>query len=293
MVLTVTAPAKLNMTLDVLGQCENGYHEIATVMQAVTLSDTVTLIGTRKGHITLASHRMALPLDEKNTAWKAAQAFFEYVGVPETGVHITLDKRVPSQAGMGGGSADAAAVLVGLNEMFGVGLSATTLRKIAAKVGADVPFCVSGGAALAEGIGDRLTPLPSLPDCAVVVAKPSVGISTAAAYAAIDSAENLSHPDVAGMCDAMRAGDLSRVGALLGNAFYEANPLPQVTAILQKMREFSPLGSCMTGSGSAVFALFADTDAAKNCEAALRGICRSVWTCRPCRSGARVISRKK
>ena len=288
MTVTVTAPAKLNLTLDVLGRLPNGYHEIKSVMQAVDLSDTVVLRNTTESGIALTIEGADLTPDRKNTAWKAAEAFLTHIGRPDFGVHITLQKQVPMQAGMAGGSADAAGVLVGLNVLTGTALSQDVLCALGAKVGADVPFCLVGGTKLAVGTGTELLPSPPMPEAYIVVVKPPVNVSTAVAYAAIDRARDLCPPNHEEMAAALKAGDLPRVGALLSNVFEQALDLPQVARLREHMLSFSPLGCRMTGSGSVVFALFQEEEQARRCAAALRGEYTEVFLCRPRRGGAEV-----
>lgn len=287
MTVTVSAPAKLNLTLDVLGVRADGYHEMKSVMQAVDLCDTVTLTAVSHG-ITLAITGSDLVPDEHNTAYKAAVQFLRYIHREEFGVHIALHKCIPMQAGMAGGSADAAAVLVGMNALTAAELSLSQLCEIGAAVGADVPFCVAGGAAVASGIGTTLQAVTPLKSGWIVVAKPEVSVSTAQAYRAIDSATDLPTPDHLEMCEAMAAGDLPRVGALLCNVFEEALALPQVTELLEEMRAFSPLGCRMTGSGSVAFALFAEKAEAARCAQALAEKYTEVYICRPIAGGAEV-----
>ena len=289
--VVVSAPGKVNLTLDILGRRADGYHEIATVMQAVTLADTVTLTPDASGRLSLSIHGAPLPPDEKNTACVAARRFWEYVGAAESGLHIRLDKRVPMQAGMAGGSADAAGVLVGLNALTGAGLTCEELCAIGTRIGADVPFCVRGGTTLATGTGTEMTPLSPLPECTIVLVKPPVGVSTAAAYAAIDRAPQLRHPDNDAMRQALEGGQLSSVGRLMGNVFEQALALPEVKRLTTAIAAFSPLGCCMTGSGSVVFALFDDEAVAARCVAALRAHAdaAAVFSCHPCRHGAQVI----
>ena len=267
--LTLAAPAKINLTLDVLGRRADGYHDLRTVMQTVDLSDTVTLEKTGEG-IALSLSDPALPTDRRNTAYAAAEGFFAALtahGGTSFGVRIFVQKTVPQQAGMGGGSADAAAVLRGLNTLAGNPFSPDDLCALGAEIGADVPFCVRGGAALATGIGERLSPVPGLPENVfIVVCKPPVGVSTGAAYNAVDAHLSAVIPsDEAGLLAALKAGNPAGVGARLHNAFEQALALPEVTEILTRMQGFSPLGCRMTGSGSATFALFADESAAIAC----------------------------
>lgn len=289
MTVTVNAPAKLNLTLEVGAKRADGYHEMTSVMQAVDLCDRVTMTANDSGEITLSITGAALPADPSNTAYKAARVFLDHIGRAELGVHIDLEKHIPMQAGMAGGSADAAAVLVGMNQLTGASLSVETLCALGAKVGADVPFCVMGGAALASGIGTDLQAVTPLQDGRFVAVKPSVNVSTAEAYRATDSKTDLPHPDHEGMCRAMAAGDLVRVGALLENAFETALQLPEVAAVQAAMRGFAPLGCLMTGSGSVVYALFANEAAAVRCADGLRAAYENVYICRPITGGAEVL----
>ncbi len=290
MTVTVTAPAKVNLTLEVGARRADGYHDMKSVMQAVDLCDTVTLTANDSGAITLSITGAALPADPSNTACKAARAFLEHIGRPDFGVHIDLEKHIPMQAGMAGGSADAAAVLWGMNRLTGADLCADALCALGAKVGADVPFCVMGGAALASGIGTDLQAVTPLRDGWFVAVKPRVNVSTAEAYRATDSKRDLLRPDHAGMCRAMAAGDLPRVGALLGNAFEEALQLPEVAALQAEMAKYAPLGCLMTGSGSVVYALFTDEEDARRCADGLRADYDEVFVCRPMAGGAEVIT---
>ena len=270
--LTLAAPA--NLTLDVLGRRADGYHDLRTVMQTVDLCDMVTLERTQGEGIALSLSDPMLPTDRRNTAYAVAEGFFAALtahGGTPFGVRIFVQKTIPQQAGMAGGSADAAAVLRGLNRLAGDPFSLDELCALGAKIGADVPFCVRGGAALATGIGEILTPVPSLSDSVcIVVCKPPVGVSTGAAYAAVDAKLSAVTPsDESGLLAALHAGDAAGVGARLHNTFEQALAIPEVTEILRRMLAFSPLGCRMTGSGSATFALFADEAAARACADAL------------------------
>ncbi len=289
MTVRIAAPAKINLTLEVGARRADGYHEMKSVMQAVDLCDTVTLTANDSGEITLSITGAALPLDPSNTAFKAARVFLEYIGRPDYGVHIDLTKRIPMQAGMAGGSADAAAVLWGMNVLTGVSLLPDVLCALGAKVGADVPFCVMGGAAFASGIGTTLQAVTPLSDGWFVAVKPRVNVSTAEAYRATDSKDDLPCPDHEGMCCAMAQGDLSRVGALLENAFEDALQLPEVAALQAAMRKYAPLGCLMTGSGSVVYALFATETDARHCADGLRADYDEIYVCRPVAGGVKVL----
>ena len=284
--VTVEAPAKINLTLDVVGRRDDGYHLVETVMQAVDLCDRVTVRRTDKpGAVSLLCDDARVPDGPDNTAVRAAAAFFAACGLPNPGVEIGLRKRIPLQAGLAGGSADAAGTLVALDRLMDTRMTAAELCAVAETVGADVPFCVLGAAAYAEGIGTILTPLPSLPDCAVVIAKPLDGVSTAEAYRLVDRAALTRRPHTGAAVDAVCAGDLAAVAHGLCNVFEDALALPEVAAIGQVMREHGTLGCRMTGSGSAVFGLFDNEEAARRCAAALRRDYDEVFQCRPCPHG--------
>ena len=282
MSITVWAPAKINLTLDVVGRREDGYHLLESIMQSVDIGDTLT--AEKAADITL--HTDAICPVEKNTAYRAAQAFFAHTGITG-GVHMTLTKRIPQQAGMGGGSADAAAALWALDRLYDTRLSAEELCSIGLTVGADVPFCVMGGAAFVTGIGEGLQPLPVLPHCHIVVAQPADGVSTAAAYAAIDGAPITAHPDHTRALPAMERGDLKAVCQQVYNVFEPATAIPGVMAIRRVMDAYAPLTSQMTGSGSAVFAIFEEEAAAKACRTALAAQFPTAFVCHPC-NGCRI-----
>ena len=285
--LKIRANAKINLTLDITGKRPDGYHTLSTVMQSVSLHDHVTAARGRcsAGDIRIACDDPRIPCDCRNLAHQAACAFFHASGVQNPGIFIDIEKRIPSQAGLGGGSADAAGTLVALDRLMDTRMTAAELCAVAETVGADVPFCVLGAAAYAEGPGTILTPLPSLPDCAVVIAKPLDGVSTAEAYRLVDRAALTRRPHTGAAVDAVCAGDLAAVAHGLCNVFEEALALPEVAAIGQVMREHGTLGCRMTGSGSAVFGLFDNEEAARRCAAALRRDYDEVFQCRPCPHG--------
>lgn len=249
--------AKLNLTLDVMDKRPDGYHDIKSVMQAISLRDDVQIdIDTGKAWL-LECTEPGIPCDESNLAWKAAKVFLEATGKTVDGLRIHITKRIPSQAGLGGGSADAAAVLRGLNKHFGNPLSILALSELGASVGSDVPFCVLCGTAMAEGRGERLRKLPNMPDCVFVVCKPDFSVSTPELYAKIDSAAIARRPDHQAMESALIAGDLGKIAENLCNVFD-----PVVTAdhlelnyIKSILNSYGSVGHLMTGSGSAVFGI--------------------------------------
>lgn len=278
----VYAPAKLNLTLDILDRRADGYHTVDMLMQAVDLYDRITVERVADAGIHLYLPGTDLPTDNKNTAYRAANCFFEVLGAPATGVRLTVEKQIPQQAGMAGGSADAAGVLVGLNALWDTPLTVKQLCEIGARVGADVPFCLLGGAARATGIGTELVPVPPLPDCTIVVVKPDCGVSTAEAYRAVDTVRITRRPDTPAMLRALEAGDLTAVGKALCNVFEEAIGLPEVARIRAQAQKCGACGCIMTGSGSAVFALFEDAEKASVCRDALQKEFSQNWICRPC-----------
>lgn len=278
--LHLRANAKINLSLDILGRRPDGYHEMDMVMQTITLCDEITLCRTPSG-ISLTGDDPTLPCDERNIAHRAARAFFERTGRPG-GCAIHIQKRIPAQAGLGGGSSDGAAVLRGLNALYGAGLTTPQLCEVGAEVGADIPFLVLGGTARVGGFGEKLTPLPPLGDCFLLLSKPEEGVSTGAAFAAFDGAEDPPRPDTQRLLAALSAGDLPALGQALKNAMQLPGVVPPaVWEIARRMEEGGTLGACMSGSGSAVFGLFDREGPARRAEAALREVYPQTALCRP------------
>ena len=249
--------AKVNLTLDVLGKRPDGYHDLSSVMQTISLRDDVEIdVGTEKPWQLLCS-REDIPTDESNLAWKAAKVFCDSLNLDPQGLEIRITKRIPSQAGLGGGSADAAAVLRALNRHYDSPLSVLALAELGAEVGSDVPFCTLCGTAMVEGRGERLRKMPNLPDCVFVVCKPDFSASTPELYQKLDACAIAKHPDHRAMESAILAGDLGKIADNLFNVFD-----PVVTAehlelnyIKSIFNSYGSLGQQMTGSGSAVFAI--------------------------------------
>lgn len=258
------AYAKLNLTLDVLGKREDGYHDLKSVMQAISIRDDVEIdIGTGKPW-TLECSMEGIPCDERNLAWKAAKVFFDATGKDPDGLSIRITKRIPTEAGMGGGSADAAAVLRALNKHYNNPFSIYALAELGAQVGSDVPFCVVCGTAMVEGRGERLRILPDMPECIFVVVKPDFSVSTPELYKKIDEVEIPKHPDNQAMESALLAGDLEKVCQNVYNVFD-----PVVTAehlelnyIKSVFHQYGAGCYQMTGSGSAVFAIVSEFEVA-------------------------------
>lgn len=287
--VTVLAPAKLNLALDVVGTLPNGYHDLDMVMQAIDLQERLVL--RRSPYLNLRMPGSFVPVNNKNTAIKAALAFFDYTGLL-AGVDITIHKAVPVRAGMAGGSADAAGVLVGMNELYGAKLSMSELCAIGATIGADVPFALMGGTCRVRGVGDLLKPLPPCPDCRFVVVMPSIGVSTPEAFQRYDQMGSPVHPDCERQEAAVRAGDLAAICAAAGNALEHCSGAQETPAICAKLNEHGALTSQMTGSGAAVFGVFDGEDAARTAVQALQGSYKQVYLCRPVRGGAQVLPEK-
>jgi len=257
--IKVEAPAKLNLTLDVLSRREDGYHDLRMVMQSVRLCDTLTLEPGKGEGIRVKSNLGFLPTDGRNLAASAALTFWSERGIEPYPLDITLEKVIPVCAGLGGGSSDAAAVLRAMNEIHGTGLGPEELAVIGQKVGSDVPYCVLGCTALAEGKGEILTRLSPLPRCWAVLCKPDFSVSTPALFAQIDSVRLRRRPDTEGVLKALEAGDLPDVARRLYNVFEDALPercAAKVDQVKHILIQHGALGAAMSGTGSAVFGLF-------------------------------------
>ena len=281
-VLETRAYAKLNLSLDVLDRRSDGYHEMRMVMQTVTLSDALRLeTGTGKP-LSMRSSLGFLPADERNLAAAAALRLCAETGADCGGLSIELDKSIPVCAGLAGGSADAAAVLRGLNRLLGLGLPPERLEAIGARVGSDVPYCVLGGTALAEGRGERLTPLPALPRCWVVVCKPEFAISTPELFARIDSVRLRCRPDTDGLLSALEEGDLGGAARRMYNVFEDVLPPRQrdrVGELKNALIQAGALGANMSGTGPTAFGLFDCPEAAEEARAVLAENCWDTFLC--------------
>ena len=251
------AYAKLNLTLDVLGKRDDGYHDLKSVMQTISIRDDLEIdVGTGKPWKLLCTNE-DIPTDESNLAWKAAKVYCDSMNKDPDGIEIRITKRIPSGAGMGGGSADAAAVLRALNRHYGEPLSIMALAELGAQVGSDVPFCTICGTAMVEGRGERLRKLPDMPDCIFVVCKPDFSVSTPELYKKIDEVAIPKHPDNQAMESALLSGDLGKVAENVFNVF---DPVVtedhlELNYIKSIFNSYGSLNQQMTGSGSAVFAI--------------------------------------
>lgn len=261
----IKAAAKINLLLDLTAVLENGYHSIYTVMQSIDLFDTITVETNTCNKINLSCSDVSMPTDNKNTAWKAAEAFFEYTGKEITGVDIHIEKNIPSQAGMAGGSADAAAVIKALDVIFETKLSEENLCNIGEKVGADVPFCIVGGTRLCLNKGEVMAKLPDLKKCYIVIVKPDQGVSTKEAYSNFDSAEWIRHPDNEGFLFAATQSNFDMMCKKAANVFEQVVEVSDRVKIKAIMRNHNAKHAMMTGSGAAVFGLFENEKDAKMC----------------------------
>lgn len=262
--IVINAMAKINLGLDVLRRRENGYHDVKMIMQTVNIYDTLEFVKREDAQILIRADAMELPTDENNLIYKAVNLLFEKYHVTK-GVEISLTKRIPIAAGMAGGSTDAAAALAGINQLFELGLEKEELKEIGVKIGADVPYCIEGGTALSEGIGEILTPLPDAPDCFVVVAKPEISVSTKYVYENLHANELKHHPDIDGMAEAIRKGDLEGVCERMENVLETVTEkkYPVISQIKQLLKDAGAKNSLMSGSGPTVFGIFEEEGAAR------------------------------
>lgn len=280
--MEIQAFAKLNLTLDILGRREDGYHDLRMVMQSITLADTLTLEENRGEGLRVSANLRFLPTGEKNLAAAAALRFWEALGREPEDLDIRIEKRIPVCAGMAGGSSDAAAVLRALNQRAGDPFSPKELARLGERVGSDVPYCVLGGTALAEGRGEVLTPLPPLPLCWVVACKPDFPISTPELFAQADRVKLRRRPDTAGLVAALEAGDLGGVARRMYNVFEDVLPArlyTRVAEIKNILIQCGALGANMSGSGPTAFGLFDRLEAAQEARACLTQRYRDTFLC--------------
>lgn len=286
----VTAPCKVNLTLDITGKRENGYHEMEMVLASASLWDRVTVTLEEEEGIRLTCPMPGVPLDERNIAVRAAKSFLEQAGKSSQGMTIAIEKQIPMEAGLAGGSADGAAVLTALNALLETGYSLEELERMALPLGADVPFCLRGGVAVARGIGEEFTPLPLLPPCWMVIAKPEEGVSTAQAFHRIDELGIPVHPDTPAMEKAIREGSLEEIGRLMYNVLEPAAGLLAVSRCKEVLKQQGALGAVMTGSGSAVIGLFRQEEEAQRARQAVLPYCKTAFAVVPCGHGTKLES---
>lgn len=271
--LRLKAFGKINLALDVLGRKPDGYHEVRMIMQTVGLHDRIDLYRTAEPGIRLETNLFYLPSNEQNLAYRAAALLFDEFGIEE-GLSIRLRKFIPVSAGMAGGSTDAASVLYGVNRMFGLGLTTSQLMERGVKLGADIPYCIMRGTALSEGIGEKLTRLPSMPQCQVLIAKPGISVSTKVVYESLDAMELKpeDHPDIDGMIEAINRQNIHEIAGKFGNVLelVTAGKYPVIGEIEQVMKAEGAVNAMMSGSGPTVFGLFTNPQAAQNAYERLR-----------------------
>lgn len=278
MKLTELAPAKLNLTLEVGEKRSDGYHEVQSVMFCAALYDEVTLESGTSGEISMTCDCPGLPLDDTNLCLRAAKLFFKKTGIPCDGLHIELSKRIPMQSGLGGGSADAAAVLRGLRKLYRPEMMIKDLERMAAELGSDVPFCVRSVTAMVRGRGEQLLKLPKLPLCWFVICKPEFSFSTAEMYAKLDEKEPVSSIDTLGLIKALEYQDMQEISDRLGNCFEGVlEESSEIFAIKNRLLALGARNACMSGSGSAVYGLFTQEDEAKAAAAELQKAYPQTW----------------
>ena len=281
------AYAKINLGLDVVRRLENGYHEVRMIMQTVGICDVLTL-KKAAGGITVTTDHGELPTDENNLIYKAAKLMADKYNIKE-GVQIHLEKHIPIAAGMAGGSTDAAATFLGMNELFACGADEEELRELGVKVGADVPYCIMGGTALAEGIGEKLTRLPSPPQCYLLVAKPDINVSTKYVYEHLDAEGVAHHPDIDGMIQAITDQNLQGIVDRLENVLENVTvkKYPVIQEIKDTMIQMGAEGSLMSGSGPTVFGIYTKEEKAKAAfkELEVRGLAKQLFITGFCEGG--------
>lgn len=283
--MKVKAAAKINLMLDILKRLDNGYHSLFMIMQSVDLFDVVTVDKNNENKIIIECDKDGVPCNEKNIAYKCAMKFFEYCNINDNGVTIKIEKNIPMAAGVAGGSADGAAVIYCLNKIFNTNLSQKELCEIGNKVGADIPFSLTGGTAVTLGTGNVIAPVKDLPECYIVLCKPEQDVSTPEAYAEFDALNRVRHLDRVSMIDAVSNADYEKICSLCGNVFEQAVEVPKRPHIKGIMRKSGADACCMSGSGPTVFGLFSDEYKASECYDKLKAKYNQVYICKPVKNG--------
>lgn len=262
--ISLKALAKINLGLDVVRRRDDGYHEVRMIMQTINLFDRLEIKKIKEPAIKIHTNLFFLPVNENNLVYKAAKLLIDEFGIQE-GVSVRLTKKIPVAAGMAGGSTDAAAMLFGMNRLFGLGLSKKQLMERGVKIGADVPYCIMRGTALAEGIGDKLSPLPAMVKCPVLIAKPQISVSTKFVYQNLKLDDKTVHPDIDRLIEDIRNKDLKAVSDHMGNVLESVTipNYPVISQIKEQMMDSGAVGSMMSGSGPTVFGLFDDSRTAQ------------------------------
>lgn len=264
----INAPAKINIGLDVIRRREDGYHEVKMIMQSIRLFDRLTLTKTKNRGIHLTTNLRFLPSNKDNLVYQGAKLLMDEFGIGD-GLNIRLDKRIPVAAGMAGGSTDAASCMLAINQLYELGLSKRQLMKRGLRLGADIPYCILKGTALAEGIGEKLSTIPQTPDCYILIAKPGTHVSTKFVYSNLVLDENTPHPDIDRMIEGMKKRDLHDLCAHIGNVLETVTipAYPEIAEIKKCMKENGALGSLMSGSGPTVFGIYDDIEKANAAKA--------------------------
>lgn len=293
MQLKVYAPAKINLSLDIVSKRPDGYHDVAMVMQAVSLYDIVTVSDevdeSVERDILVTCDKEGIPTDDSNIVCKSAKAFFKYCDIEPKKISIDIVKNIPSQAGLAGGSTDGAAVILALNRIFDQHLTLEQMCEIGARVGADVPFCLMGGTVLAKGTGTTLSSLPSLTKCTLLICKPDVNVSTAKAYELADSKPSKGFLVTDEVVKMVCKRNLRGVSQCLYNEFEAVMKLPEINAIKSVMLKNKALGACMSGSGSAVFGIFLDEKKATKCMEKMGSDFGELHLCAPIAHGCKIV----
>ncbi len=288
MKVTVKAYAKINLMLDILSTLENGYHDLFMIMQSVGIYDRVTVSKTNNKAIEITCTKEGVPTDEKNIVHKVATRFFADTDTENTGIAIHIEKNIPQAAGLAGGSADGAATLVALNELFGTNLSLKELAQTSGKIGADIPFCIMGGTMAAQYTGTVLSFLPDLEAENIIIVKPKQDVSTGEAYAAFDSAERVRHLDTRGMLIAAATKDKKGIFDRVDNVFEQFIDVPDRVVIKSVMRKYGCECCCMSGSGPSVFGIFEKREDAEKCLEELKKSYDEVYLCSAVGKGCEV-----
>ena len=269
--ISLKALAKINLGLDVVRRREDGYHEVRMIMQTIHLYDRLDIKRTKEPGIQIQTYLSFLPVNENNLIYKAAKLLMDEFSITD-GVSVKLDKRIPVAAGMAGGSTDAAAMLIGVNRLFSLGLTKRQLMERGVQIGADVPYCIMRGTALAEGIGEALSPLPPMVKCPVLIAKPSISVSTKFVYQNLKLDDTTIHPDIDLLIEDIKAKNLHDIAEHMGNVLETVTipNYPVIDEIKKHMLSNGAVGAMMSGSGPTVFGLFDDEDTAKKAYKAMR-----------------------
>lgn len=289
MEVKVKAYAKINLMLDIVNRRNDGYHDLFMIMQSVGVYDTVTVTENKSKNISITCNIDNIPLNNKNIAWKAAEAFFQATKKKNKGINIDLKKRIPHAAGLAGGSADGAAVIVALNKIYKTELSEAELCEIGVKIGADVPFCITGGTLLAQGIGDVLSKVKPLRKCVILLAKPDFDVNTAFAYKQFDLFGKTHTPDKLGMLCAMQSRDLDAICSKMENVFEQFIEVPNRINIKEVIKNNNAKGFCMSGSGPTVFGVFENKDDAVKAADELKEFAKDIIICSPVNKGCKIV----